>query len=79
MAARPLYSLRDEEKRYGFASSIIAFLRLVNCIVDSPPSNICILLVVADEVTNATQGKRKWGQKPHNNNIMSSYTTSRPI
>ena len=29
----------------GFASSIIAFLRPVNCIVDSPPSNICILSI----------------------------------
>ena len=25
-------------------SSIIAFLRPVNCIVDSPPSNICIVM-----------------------------------
>ena len=29
----------------GFASSIIAFLCPVNCIVDSPPSNICIVML----------------------------------
>ena len=28
---------------YEVASSIITFLRPVNCIVDSPPSNICIM------------------------------------
>ena len=35
---------KSDNAGLGFASSIIAFLRPVNCIVDSPPSNICIIL-----------------------------------
>ena len=30
----------------GFASSFSAFLCPVNCIVDSPPSNICIIIIM---------------------------------
>ena len=36
----------EKHKTLGFASSIIAFLCPVNCIVDSPPSNICIIMWV---------------------------------
>ena len=39
-----VYGTQKSDNGLGFASSIIAFLRPVNCIVDSPPSNICIIL-----------------------------------
>ena len=39
-----VYGTKKSDNGLGFASSIIAFLRPVNCIVDSPPSNICIML-----------------------------------
>ena len=39
-----VYGTQKSDNGLGFASSIIAFLRPVNCIVDSLPSNICILL-----------------------------------
>ena len=38
-----VYETQKSDNGLGFASSIIAFLRPVNCIVDSPPSNICII------------------------------------
>ena len=39
-----VYGTQKSDNGLSFASSIIAFLHPVNCIVDSPPSNICILL-----------------------------------
>ena len=39
-----VYGTKKSDNGLGFASSIIAFLRPVNCIVDSPPSNICIMI-----------------------------------
>ena len=65
MAARPLYSLRDEEKLVhytvygtkksdngrGEAESIIAFLTPVNCIVDELPSNICYIIHIGKILT----------------------------
>ena len=41
-----VYGTKKSDNGRGFASSIIAFLRPVNCIVDSPPSNICIIMVI---------------------------------
>ena len=49
--AGPMYNIANETQKsdngLGFASTIIAFLRPVNCRVDSPPSNICIILAVS--------------------------------
>ena len=39
-----VYGTQKSDNGLGFALSIIAFLHPVNCIVDSPPSNICIIL-----------------------------------
>ena len=39
-----VYGTQKSDNGLGFASSIIAFLRPINCILDSPPSNICIIL-----------------------------------
>ena len=39
-----VYGTKKSDNGRGEASSIIAFLRPVNCKVDSPPSNICIIL-----------------------------------
>ena len=39
-----VYGTKKSDNGRGEAESIIAFLRPVNCIVDSPPSNICILI-----------------------------------
>ena len=39
-----VYGTKKSDNGLGFASSIIAFLRPVNCIVDSPPFNICIII-----------------------------------
>ena len=39
-----VYGTKKSDNGLGFASSIIPFLRPVNCKVDSPPSNICIML-----------------------------------
>ena len=38
-----VYGTKKSDNGRGEAESIIAFLRPVNCIVDSPPSNICII------------------------------------
>ena len=35
-------------QKSDITESIIAFLRPVNCIVDSPPSNICIIYMRGD-------------------------------
>ena len=39
-----VYGTKKSDNGLGFASSIIAFLRPVNCIMDLPPSNICIIM-----------------------------------
>ena len=50
-----VYGTKKSDNGRGEAESIIAFLSPVKCIVDSPPSNICVIYGIYFLTNDRTQ------------------------
>ena len=75
-----VYGTPKSDNGLGFASSIIVILRPVNCIVDSPPSNICIIVIGLDVLSlsggfTPCQHLRPSSGREHSHNLLSPVMT----